>query len=301
MLPILFSIGPLKIYSYGFFMALAFLSGSFVVWRRAKEEAYDEEKIFDAIIFTTLFAFLGARIYYLLFNFTEFGFNLLKWFWLTRYAGLSFHGGLLGGILGLFLFCKREKWDFWQTADMAVFGLVLAQVIGRIGCFLNGCCYGRPTNFFWGVKFAGLAEPRHPTQIYEAVFVLLIFFLLLKLERRYRLFTWYKGKKDKAAPGFLALSYLICYNSSRIFLEIFRQDSLYLMGIRSAQLASGLIMLASLVILYQRSGRGLKEDKELLITRCLLLFDKVKYGMKTAGRKPRKKKKQRVKVGEDVK
>lgn len=301
MLPVLFSIGPIKIYAYGLFMALAFLVGSFVVFRRAKEEAFEEGKIFDGIIWTVLFGLLGARIYYLLFNFESFGFNLLKWFWLTRYAGLCFHGGLLGGILGLFFFTKREKWDFWQTADIAVFGLSLGQIIGRIGCFFNGCCWGIRTNLPWGVVFVGLEGRRHPTQIYESIFVLVIFFFLLKLERRYRLFAWYKGKKDKAEPGFLSLSYLIFYNLGRIFLENLRGDSLYWERIRSAQLVSGLILFAALVTLYQRSGRELLEDKKLLATCCLSLINRIKYRIEISKRKPKKTRKQRVKVGEDIK
>lgn len=301
MLPVLLSIGPIKIYSYGLFLALAFLVGSFVFFRRAKEAAFEEEKIFDSIIWTVLFGLLGARIYYLLFNFPDFGFNPLKWFWLTRYGGLSFHGGLLGGTFGLFLFTKREKWDFWQTADIAVFGLSLGQVIGRIGCFLNGCCFGIQTDLPWGVVFVGLEGRRHPTQIYEALFVLFIFFLLLKLERRYRLFSWYKGKSDKAAPGFLALSYLIFYNFGRILLENLRGDSLYWGRVRSAQLVSGLILFAALVTLYQRSGRKLKEDKKLLAVYCLSLINRLKYRVEIAKRKPKKIKKQRVKVGEDIK
>lgn len=301
MLPVLFSIGPIKIYSYGLFMALAFLSGSFVFFRRAKEAAFEEEKIFDSIIWTVLFGLLGARICYLLFNFADFGFNPLKWFWLTRYAGLSFHGGLLGGILGLFFFTKREKWDFWQISDMVVFGLALGQVIGRIGCFFNGCCFGIETDLPWGVVFVGLEGKRHPTQIYEALFVLLIFFLLLKLERRYRLFSWYQGKSDKAAPGFLSLVYLIFYNLGRIFLENLRGDSLYWKGIRSTQLISFLIFLVALVTLYQRSGRELGEDKRLLVGYCFSLINRVRYRVEIAKRKPRKAVKQRVKVGEDIK
>ena len=301
MLPVLLSIGSFKIYSYGIFMALAFLVGSFVVFRKAKEEAFDEGKIFDGIFTTTLFGLVGARAYFILLHFDQFGFNPLKWLWLTRYAGLCFHGGLLGGALGLFLFTKREKWDFWQAADIAVFGLALGQVIGKIGCFLNGCGYGQPTNFFLGVKFLGLAERRHPTQIYEAVLVFFIYYFLLRLERKYRLFEWYKGKKDKAAPGFLSLVYLIFYNLARIFLENLRGDSLYWMGIKTAQLVSGTILIFALIVLYYRSGRGLSEDKRLLVDNCSLLFDQVKYKIKTIGRKARKRVMRRVKVGKDIK
>lgn len=255
---------------YGLFMALAFLVGSFEVWRRAKEEAFESEKIFDGIVITVLLGLLGARIHFVLLNFEHFGFNLLRWLWLTKYAGLRFHGGLLGGIFGLFLFTKREKWDFWQTADIAVLGLSLGQAIGRIGCFFN---------------------EKDLTQIYESIFVMLIFYLLLRLERRYRLFVWYKGKKDKAAPGFLGLSYLIIYNLGRIFLETLRGERVYW---------SGLIVLVALVCLYQRSGRELQKDKRLVINRCLLSMNELKYRIKTLRRKEKRRRK-RIKVGEDVK
>lgn len=272
MLPILFSIGPIKIYSYGFFISLAFLVGSFVVWKRAKEEAYDEEKIFDALVLTILFALLGARVYFILLNFQNFGFNFLKWIWLTRYAGLCFHGGLIGGGIGLWWLVSSGRMGpacrqagFWQTADIAVFGLALGQVIAKIGCFFN---------------------QKDFTQIYESLLALLTFYFLLKIERRYRMFSWYKSQ----APGFLLLSYLTFYSLGRLFLEKLRGDSIYL---------SGLIVLASLVGLYLRAERRWQEDKKLLVARCLLLVNKIKYGMRIIGRKTRKKIKRRIKVGKD--
>ena len=204
MLPILFSIGPIKIYSYGFFISLAFLVGSFVVWKRAKEEAYDEEKIFDALVLTVLFALLGARGYFILLNFQNFGFNFLKWIWLTRYAGLCFHGGLLGGILGLFLFTRREKWDFWQTADIAVFGLVLGQAIGRIGCFLNGCCFGVPTGSIFGIRFPKELSPLNAFGIKWSTCIFL-----------------YSNILPQYAQCLLYFSHTLCRNSFLVIKSIF--------------------------------------------------------------------------------
>jgi phosphatidylglycerol:prolipoprotein diacylglycerol transferase len=298
MLPVLFSIGSIEIRSYGLFMALALIVGSFVVWKKAKDEAYDEEKIFDGLVFTIIFGLIGARVYCVFLNFSRFGFDPLKWIWVTRYAGLCFHGGLLGGILGLYLFARREKWNFWQTADTAVFGLALGQVIARIGCFFDGCCFGQPTDVFWGVMFSGFEERRHPTQIYEAFLGLLIFYFLNKLERRYRLFDWYKGKKDRAEPGFLFLFYLIAYSFGRIILETWRGDSVYWLGIKSAQITSAFILLISLFGLYRRSGSDWQFNGKLLSERAISVLKGLEFREKT--RIKRREKKRHVKVGDDI-
>jgi len=280
MFPVLFEIGPVKIYSYGLFMALAFLVGSFVVWKKAKEEAFDEGKIFDGIIITTFFGLMGARLHFILFHFEHFGFDIIKWLWLTRYVGLYFYGGLFGGVLGLFWFTRRQKWDFWQIADIVVFGFSLAQIVAKIGCFFN---------------------KKDFTQIYEAILVFFIFYLLLKLERKYRLFDWYRGKKDKAEPGFLSLFYLILYSFSRIILENWREDGIYLIGIKITQIISVLILVFALIALYLRSGREIGGEKKLFTAQFLSLFDKIKKRMKITERKTRKKSKARIKVGKDIK
>lgn len=286
-------------------MALAFLVGSFVIFRRAKEEAFDEENFFDALIFTTISGLIGARVYCVLINFSQFGLDPLKWIWLTKYAGLCFHGALIGGAIGLWWLVDSGKlgpaWrqaGFWQTADIAVFGLALGQAIARIGCFLNGCCYGKPTEVFWGVMFSGFEEKRHPTQIYEALFALLIFCFLNKLDRRYRLFDWYKGKKDRAEPGFLFLFYLITYNFGRIILEIWRGDSVYWWGIKSAQISSFFILLISLFGLYLRSGRDWQFDGKILAGRVTSVLTFLDLRKKTRTKK--KEKKGYVKVGDDI-
>jgi len=254
---------------FGLFLALGFLIGAFVFWYKAKEEAYDEEKIFDGIIITLFSALLGARLEFIFLNFQDFGFNLLKWFWLTRYTGLRFEGALLFGILGFYLFCRRLKWDFWLSADLAVFGLCWVQAIVKIGCFFN---------------------EKDITQIYESLLLFLIFFVLGRLERSYRLFAWYKGKKDRAAPGFLFLSYLIIFFTARMFLEKIRGNSLFL---------NGVIALISLGFLYWRSGRELPVDIRLLISYCCSAVNRLKYRLATLKRKKITTKK-KIKVGKDI-
>lgn len=226
---------------YGPFLALGFLLGSFIVWRRAKEEAYDEEKVFDAIVVSLFFGLLGARLHFIFINLSYFGTNLMKWFWLTRYAGLRWYGGLLGGFLGLAFFGEKARWGFWPTADIAVFGLALGQAVGLIGSFFNEYDF---------------------SQILEAVLIFVIYLILLRLERSYRLFTWYLGDKGRAEPGFLALVYLILSSLVKLGLAIFRGDPLYL---------SGFFLIAGIIGLYQRSGREFESDRRLVINRVKMI------------------------------
>ena len=215
---------------FGLFLAVGFFSGSFIIWKKAKDEALKEEKVFDGIIFVMLLGLLGARLDFIFHNFNEFGFNFLKWFWLTRYAGLNFNGGLLLGLLALYWFSRQlADWDFWPMADLAVFGLVAGQAIVKIGLFLF---------------------ERDISEIIEAAWLIIIFYFLTKMERRYRLFKWYQDQKKKAEPGFLILFYLIFYYLGRLPLEIWRGHALYL---------SSLIFLGSLIVFYQRSGINFKK------------------------------------------
>lgn len=215
---------------FGFFLALGFLLASFVIWRKAKDEAFEEEKVFDAIILTVVFGLIGGRLEFALTHWSEFGFDLGKFLWLTRYAGLGFVSALAGGILGLAWFSKKQKWDFWIMADLAVFGLALGQAVAKIGTFL---------------------DTKNWLELAEIIWLLLILFSLKRLERRYRLFAWYQGKKKQAPPGFLLLTYLFLYFLGQLVLAIFRRDYLYL---------DSLMILASLIALYGRSGRDWRED-----------------------------------------
>lgn len=223
--------------SFGLFLALGFLLGSFVIWRKAKDEAFEEEKIFDAIIIVTIAGLIGARLEFIFTHWSEFGFSLIKWLWLTRYAGLGFFGALAGGSIGLWWFVKSGRIDpaggragFWPLADLAVFGLILGQLV---------------------VKINGFLLARSWLRLSEVIWLVLILLLLKKLERRYRLFKWYQGKRKQAAPGFLFLTYLLFYFLGQLGLEILRGGCLYL---------DSLVIFSSLIVFYSRSGRDWQED-----------------------------------------
>ena len=127
------------------------------------------------------------------------------------HGGLSFHGGLIGAVIAGFYFCKRKKIDFYEIADISVIPLALGLALGRLGNFINGELYGRITNVPWAVKFPDAEGFRHPSQIYESLKNLLIFFTLWKLS-------------DKKLPkGFIFWLFVVMYSALRFIVEFFRQ------------------------------------------------------------------------------
>lgn len=178
MLPVLFSIGPIPISSFGLFLSLGFIYGSFLVWRLARAWGLNEEKILDLIILTFFGGLLGARIFFVTLNFDFFKIDLFKILLITKYPGINFWGGFLGGWLTLFIFARRLKFNFYQVADLAAVGFMGGLILGDIGCFLGGCSIGGLSNLVFATPVVGIVGKRFPAQILEAV---LLGLLLLKM------------------------------------------------------------------------------------------------------------------------
>ncbi len=174
MLPVLFSFGPLSVSSFGFFLALAFLFATFLVWRIARAWDLDEEKILDLVLLTFFGGLIGARIFFVSLNIEFFSTDLTKAILITKYPGLSFWGGLLGGWLALSFFVARFKLDFRQIADLAAVGFLGGIIFGDIGCFLGGCDVGSQSNLFFAVPVVGVIGKRFPVQILEALALTLV-------------------------------------------------------------------------------------------------------------------------------
>lgn len=218
--PVLLEIGPLQIRYYGLFYALGFLIAYFLIYYLAKrkELPLTKDDVADFITYQIVGIVLGARIIYVLF------YNL--WFYLQNpfdifavwHGGLSFHGGLLGAIIGTYLFCKKKKIEFYDMADITVVPVALALALGRIGNFINAELYGRITDVSWCIDYSKNkfvenlpSGCRHPSQIYESMKNLVIFAAL-----------WFI--KDKKLPkGFMFWSFVALYGLLRTIVEFFRQ------------------------------------------------------------------------------
>jgi len=246
MFPILFSFGPIKIYSFGVFVLLAVIVGAFIVWREGRNLKFDEEKLLDLILVLAISGLVGARIHYVIFHLAAFGQNAFAWLLIFHFPGLSFRGAILGGLFGLWVFSKKEKWPFWEIGDIGVLGVSLGEAIGRIGAFFSGSAYGSLTNLPWGVSMIGLLGKRHPVQIYESLVALLTFIILLKLKK-----FW----QEKNLTGGNFLLYFFLFGLTKFFLEFFRGERVYFRGWPVNQVVDLIFMLVAAFIFLSSLGK----------------------------------------------
>lgn len=249
MRPVILRIGSFTIYSYGFFLAVAFLAGTLLARSEARRKNIDPDIVFDLVLIVALAGLMGARLFYVIGHWQEFSPKPLQALAIWQ-PGLVFYGGLLGGTIAVLIFVRVKNLSLWAIADMMVPGLALGYAIARIGCFLNGCCYGVPSSVPWAINFFDV--PRHPTQLYSSIYSLLIFGII-----------WFSRKKIRTV-GVLFWFYLGLYAISRFAVEFLRASTRVVFGLSAAQIISILVFLmAAIVILvnhYQNKGSSL--DKE---------------------------------------
>ncbi|MDQ2976193.1 MAG: prolipoprotein diacylglyceryl transferase [Acidobacteriota bacterium] len=259
MYPELFRIGNFPINTYGVFLALAFLFAILITVRLAASDGLPREKIYDLCLWMLLASLIGSKI---LMFFTEPEYRdhplqLLSLDFLR--SGGVFYGGLIGAIVVGYLLMRRYKLPWWKTADACAPGIAIGNFFGRQGCFAAGCCWGKPTNLPWGVKFTELGHDitgvpldtyLHPTQLYESFSMLIVFFFLLWLH------------KHKRFSGQVILLYALLYSVIRFVIEFFRDDPrgdilglTTMTGLSTSQIISIIVGVGALVLLVMKWRR----------------------------------------------
>lgn len=215
--PDLFKIGSITIHTYGVFVALGIFSAISLAMRLANKEGIPPSIISDMCFWIIIWGIIGARFVYVLMNisyYIRFPLEILE-LWK---GGLVFSGALISACLVAGVYVKKYSLNFWIIGDIIAPCASLGQAIGRIGCFMAGCCYGKSTNIPWAVTFhnpnslAPLNIPLHPTQLYHFLACLIIFFCLMWL--------W----KHKSFDGQVFLWYLLMHSLQRLIIERFRGD-----------------------------------------------------------------------------
>jgi len=235
MYPILFKVGPFSVYSYGAALAIAFLIGSFLAKRRAVRLGMDGEKILDLTVILIISGVIGGRIMFVILNLGYFRDRPLDMFKIWE-GGLVWYGGLILALASAMVFLRRHKMPVLKTADLMVPYVALGQAIGRIGCFLNGCCYGKATALPFGVVFDQERGAVLPTQLFESAAMFIIYLLL---------------RRRLPSNGRTFFLYLIFYSIFRFFNEFLRGDnSALILGFTFSQVVS-VIVLAGTVILWK--------------------------------------------------
>ncbi len=255
MIPVLFEIGPIKIYAYGFMLVVAFYSCYFLLAKDLKRLGHDTELASSIIMAAAIGGIAGSKIYYLIENFSRTIQDPIGM--IFSGSGLVFLGGLIGGTLGVTIVLRKRKLHWLTFADVVAPLLILGYAIGRVGCFLVGDDYGIPSRLPWAMNFEkGLPSTTthsfeayypwvdisgwtagpltvHPTQMYETILGLLIF-----------AFLW-KKRTSIVRAGSLFFMYLILAGTERFMVEFLRTNQKYLLDTFSGAQVISLLMIAA--------------------------------------------------------
>ncbi len=251
--------GPVEIKAYGLMLVLGFSAATAWCIHAGAQRGYAATVWLDVVLYVLIGAIIGARLVYVLLDWRDYssqvGQTLALW-----QGGLSFHGGVAGGLLAGAIYAWRSRQSLLKLSDVAAPSIALGYAFGRIGCFLNGCCYGTPTDLPWGVVFpqavgadgAPITAPVHPTQLYGVLASLAIFALLVRLSGHLR------------RPGHPLLAYLVLYSIYRFPLEYLRRGVTavplsFLPELTVGQFASAIVAVAALVtmaVTWPRGGKG---------------------------------------------
>lgn len=246
MRPVLFNIGEFSVYSYGFLIAIGIVAGVLYMSIEGRKQAkltFDQANTLFLLIF--LAAVVGGKFFLFLESPSKYINDLSALF---RGSGFVFYGSFLFAIPVMLLFFRKHRLDTLVMLDVMAITTCLVHLFGRLGCFMAGCCYGTPTNSFFGVVFTDAkcaADPKgvplHPTQLYEVAYILIVMCFLLFLRNR------------KQFNGQLFLLYLILYAVGRFIIEFFRGDDArgYIFdGMISHSQLTAMVMLIMSVLLY---------------------------------------------------
>lgn len=259
---IFLEIGNFKIYWYSIILLIAFSLGILLALKTCKKEKIEISKIVDYFFYMVPLCLIGARIYYVLFNLEYYSKNIIDIFKVWE-GGLAIHGGIIVGVIFTIYYTKRKKINFWQLVDILCISLILGQIIGRWGNFMNSEAYGPVTTYstlhnmhipefiIKGMKINGVYH--HPTFLYESLWNLIGLIIIL-ITKKVLL------KLNKYNYGTLCSIYLIWYGIGRFFIEGMRQDSLMFGSIRIAQLVSIIsIVSGMIIILYVNLNKRVKK------------------------------------------
>ena len=191
-------------------LVVAFFVCAYLAGLQAKKEQADPEKIFNLCFYIFISGIIGARLFYVFYNahfYLQHPFEII----MLQHGGLAWFGGLVFGTATAIVTIKKNKINLLKTLDLLIPFIALAQAIGRIGCLLNGCCFGRVSQF--GIYFKVFDQVLIPTQLYSSLLLLLIFVILRFMQER------------PHRAGQILCAYLFLYSIKRFFIEFFRNDS----------------------------------------------------------------------------
>lgn len=257
--PIIFEAGPFAMRWYGLCIALGIAVGTFIVSRELVRKGYDGALALDALFFVVPLGFIGARVYHVLTDYELYADDPFPGVFEVWNGGLGIYGAVVGGFLGVLIFARIRGISPLMFADAAAPGVILAQAIGRWGNYFNQELFGRPSDLPWAIRIAPENRPSgfedtaafHPTFLYESIWNLLVFFVLLFIARRFA---------SRLKNGDIFLLYVSFYSVGRFFVEALRIDPAFLLGDFRGNLfvASVLALTFALIFFLRHASTGRK-------------------------------------------
>jgi phosphatidylglycerol:prolipoprotein diacylglycerol transferase len=230
---------------YGIMVALAAaVVVLWVIWEVRRGAKLSYETIFTAALIAIPSGVIVSRLLHVIDLWGYYGQHPGQ---IIGASGLTIYGAILGAVLGVWIYSKFSKFNFAYFADLVAPGVALAQAVGRVGCTLNGCCYGIPTSLPWGVvytnpeSYAPLGIAVHPTQPYEIIYLLIIFAVLFKLKGRLK------------PDGSLFLIYISLYSLWRVGIDFLREGTPFFLGLHQAQVIGIIVLAIAVPILVLRT------------------------------------------------
>lgn len=252
---ILFSIGNLHVYSYGLMIAIGIIAAYIILDRNAKKVGYNDDHIFNMTIIAVIMGVIGGKVFYYLTNLKAI-INDPSMLYKNLGNGFVIYGAIIFGALTVYIYSRRKNWNVLGVLDLVVPGVALAQGLGRIGCFLAGCCYGAETTSKLSVVFpqqslAPSGVHLHPTQLYSAAFDIVLAIFLL----------WYFNRKKK--DGIVTSLYIIIYSVGRFAIEFIRADERGTVGIFStSQFIAIFTLILGIIIFVAQNLKGSRIKSE---------------------------------------
>ncbi len=253
-------LGIISIHWYSILLFIAILIGSNLAIKEAKKHGFEEDFMVNLLFLGVIIGILGARIYYVIFNFNYYKDNLIEIFKVWN-GGLAIHGGIIAGFITIATICYKKKVNLLKILDYLVVGLVIAQAIGRWGNFFNGEAHGAITSLSYleslhlpqfiidGMYINGSYYT--PTFLYESIWCLIGFIIMIILRR-----------KKFMKVGYLTSFYLVWYGVERFFVEGLRTDSLMFFSLRIAQLVSLVMIVIGIVIFIYSLKKSKKYEED---------------------------------------
>ncbi len=250
--PVLFEFSSCTIRSYDIVLCLAIVTGLVMVWYEARKKGYPGGSLIICLIGTVICALIGARINGWLFwfrgNIAMLNLNLF-----STGSGMTAFGGFVGALGFAALYSYLNRWNVWRLLDIVAPILAMTESIQRIGCFLNGCCYGRKTTGFLGIYLPDTLDNwayRYPTQIITGIFCFVLFVWL------------WRQRENKPFEGSLMLYYLVLYHVGRVVIDFLRGDEQVVLGLLTVhQLTATIIALIAAIVLYFRLNLQVKKSR----------------------------------------